>query len=73
MTALLIIRLCEQFEIKMDKEQVVVYDSRIIGTTAKLREGDVLTVEQLMYGMMLPSGNDAAYCLANHFGQLIYE
>jgi len=47
--------------------------SKVIGTTANLIEGDVLTVEQLCYGMMLPSGNDAAYAIAEHFGQFIYE
>ena len=43
----------------------------IIGTTANLREHDQLTVEQLMYGMMLPSGNDAATALAIHFGGIV--
>ena len=34
--------------------------SEVIGTTAKLQPNDILTIEELMYGMMLPSGNDAA-------------
>jgi serine-type D-Ala-D-Ala carboxypeptidase (penicillin-binding protein 5/6) len=38
-----------------------------------LVEGDRLTVEQLLYGMMLPSGNDAAYALASYFGSLILQ
>ena len=42
--------------------------SRVIGTTANLLENDVLSVEQLQYGMMLPSGNDAAYAMAEYFG-----
>lgn len=33
-----------------------------------LLEGDVLTVEQMMYGMMLPSGNDAAHAMARFIG-----
>lgn len=33
-----------------------------------LLEGDVLTVEQLMYGIMLPSGNDAAHAMARLVG-----
>ena len=45
--------------------------SEVIGTTAKLQNNDTLTVEELMYGMMLPSGNDAAQALAIHFGQII--
>lgn len=33
-------------------------------STAWLKEGDQLTIEQLLYGMMLPSGNDAAVAVA---------
>ena len=43
------------------------------GTSAKLKKGDILTAEQLLYGLMLPSGNDAAFVLAKYFGRLIYE
>lgn len=35
--------------------------------------GDTLTIEQLLYGLMLPSGNDASYCLANYFGAILLE
>jgi hypothetical protein len=42
------------------------------GTSAKLKEGDILSIKSLFYGLMLPSGNDAAYCLAETFGQLLY-
>jgi D-alanyl-D-alanine carboxypeptidase len=31
-------------------------------------EGDVLTVDQMMYGLLLNSGNDAAHALARHIG-----
>lgn len=41
------------------------------GTTAELIEGDVYTVEQLLYGLMLPSGNDAAQALARWGGNVI--
>lgn len=34
-------------------------------------EGDTLTVLDLMYGMMLPSGNDASVALGCHFGGLL--
>jgi D-alanyl-D-alanine carboxypeptidase (penicillin-binding protein 5/6) len=36
------------------------------GGTAHLRAGERLSVEQLLYGMMLGSANDAAIALANH-------
>lgn len=45
--------------------------SRIQGTTAKLIEGDRLTVHELLYGMMLPSGNDASVALGCHFGGIL--
>ncbi|MFJ1578921.1 D-alanyl-D-alanine carboxypeptidase family protein [Streptomyces sp. NPDC088182] len=37
-------------------------------STADLRTGDKLTVRQLLYATMLPSGCDAAYALADTFG-----
>lgn len=42
--------------------------SQLCGTTAGLLADDMLSVEQLFYGMMLPSGNDAAQTLALYFG-----
>ena len=45
--------------------------SRIQGTSANLIEGDTLTVNELLYGMMLPSGNDASVALGTHFGGLL--
>lgn len=44
------------------------YVAREKGSTADLKAGDKLTVRQLLYGMMLPSGCDAAYALADTFG-----
>lgn len=40
---------------------------------AWLQLGNVLTVEQLIYGMLLPSGNDAARVLAAAVGHAISE
>ena len=45
--------------------------SQIQGTSANLIEGDTLSINELMYGMMLPSGNDAAVALGVHFGGII--
>jgi len=47
--------------------------SQMNGTSANLRENDQLSVSELFYGLMLPSGNDAAYALAEHFGNLISQ
>jgi serine-type D-Ala-D-Ala carboxypeptidase (penicillin-binding protein 5/6) len=38
------------------------------GETASLRPGDVLTVQDLLEALLLPSGADAAYTLANAYG-----
>jgi hypothetical protein len=32
-----------------------------------------MSVEQLLYGLMLPSGNDAAFALAQYYGKLLYK
>lgn len=34
------------------------------GTTARLNVGQVYTLRELLYGMMLPSGNDAAIAIS---------
>ena len=38
------------------------------GTTATLKAGEVYSVHDLLYGMLLPSGNDAAAALAEYLG-----
>ncbi|MFC5721434.1 D-alanyl-D-alanine carboxypeptidase family protein [Streptomyces gamaensis] len=45
------------------------YVVRTGASTADLRTGDELTARQLLYGLMLPSGCDAAYALADAFGE----
>ena len=38
------------------------------GSSMYLAEGEKLTMEALLYGLMLPSGNDAAECIADYCG-----
>ena len=66
MTCYLVISLCKQWKINPKKTDIVVSPiaSDIRGTSANLETGDILTVDQLLYGLMLPSGNDAAFALA---------
>jgi D-alanyl-D-alanine carboxypeptidase len=40
------------------------------GTSADLLDNDTMSVYELLHGMMLPSGNDAAQALAIYFGHL---
>ena len=54
-----------------DMSEEVVVDGRAVGTegsSAYLREGDVYTVEELLYALLLQSANDAAVALACHVG-----
>ena len=38
------------------------------GSSCRLKVGERLPVRELLYGLLLPSGNDAAVALAEHFG-----
>lgn len=38
------------------------------GSSCRLKIGERLPVRELLYGLLLPSGNDAAVALAEHFG-----
>lgn len=38
------------------------------GSSSKLRAREKLPVHELLYGLLLPSGNDAAVAVAEHFG-----
>lgn len=63
----------ETKNVDLDKQVTVKQDYRDYVTkseasTADLQTGDKLTVNQLLYGMMLPSGCDAAMALADTFG-----
>ena len=53
-------------------DTVVIEESDLVDTAVfsnmGLVEGDTLTVELLLYGLLLPSGNDAANALARHVG-----
>ena len=44
--------------------------STMIGTTSNIRYGDSLSIWDLLHCLMLPSGNDAAVCLAEGIGTL---
>lgn len=69
MTALVVLRLAEEDPGILD--EVVTFSERAdrtTGSTAGVRAGERLTVRELLYGLMLPSGNDASVALGEHFG-----
>lgn len=50
------------------------YACKIYGTTAHIKEGLRYSIYDLLIGLMLPSGNDAAMVLAENFGRFMaYE
>ncbi len=49
-------------------QEAIAYCIRHDGSTAGLVPGEVLTARQLLYALMLPSGCDAAYTLAETYG-----
>ncbi|MCC7475531.1 MAG: serine hydrolase [Pirellulales bacterium] len=53
-------------------EEIVTFSERADktpGTTCDLRAGEKVSVGELLFGMMLPSGNDATVAFAEHFGE----
>ena len=73
MTAYTTLKLITQLKINYESELITVPEaaSQVQGTSADLVPGDQITLNQLLYGMMLPSGNDAALTLALHFGGIL--
>lgn len=45
----------------------------ILGTVMGLQVGDVITFQDLLYGLFLPSGGDAAYVMARVVGTAIHD
>ena len=64
MTALVV---CEQCNV-LDRMRVPGEAVGIEGSSMYLREGEILTIQELLYGLMLSSGNDAAVALAIYCG-----
>lgn len=64
MTALIV---CEQCNV-LDQMRIPKEAVGIEGSSMYLQEGEILTIQDLLYGMMLHSGNDAATALAIYCG-----
>lgn len=64
MTALIV---CEQCNV-LDRVRIPKEAVGIEGSSMYLQEGEVLTIQELLYGLMLHSGNDAAVALAIYCG-----
>jgi D-alanyl-D-alanine carboxypeptidase (penicillin-binding protein 5/6) len=69
MTAYLVLSLAEKQPEVLD--EVITFSERADktgGSTSAIRAGERVTIRELLYGLMLPSGNDASIALAEHFG-----
>ncbi len=64
MTALIV---CEQCNV-LDRMRIPKEAVGIEGSSMYLQEGEILTIQELLYGLMLHSGNDAAVALAIYCG-----
>ena len=64
LTALVAIREGDLSDIVTVKREAVLTE----GSSMYLKEGEKLTLETLLYGLMLCSGNDAAVAIADHVG-----
>lgn len=64
MTCLIV---CEQCNV-LDRVRIPSEAVGIEGSSIYLQEGEILTVQELLYGLMLHSGNDAAVALAIYCG-----
>jgi D-alanyl-D-alanine carboxypeptidase (penicillin-binding protein 5/6) len=69
MTALIVVR--QMARDRKVADEIVTFSKRAdrtIGSSSEVREGERLPVHELLYGLLLPSGNDAAVAFAEHFG-----
>lgn len=67
------LKICKKLSINPDTEQISIPREAtcLPGTTADLEFKDILSITDLFYALMLPSGNDAGYTLAKHFGNIL--
>lgn len=68
-TALTVLNLCELYDIDIQTEVTVPKEAAgVEGSSIYLKAGEKKTIENLLYGLMLRSGNDAAAALAMCLG-----
>src|SRR5205085_6128111 len=58
---------------RLSDNVTIVADDLVGESTMGLVEGETQTVQDLLYGLLLPSGNDAAMALARHIGESLRE
>jgi D-alanyl-D-alanine carboxypeptidase (penicillin-binding protein 5/6) len=67
LTSLVALEMCKEDEEVTIGDEITMITSD--STRAYLKEGQILTIRNLLEGMLLPSGNDAAYAIAAYVGR----
>ena len=74
MTFLIVNKMIQTYNLSPDRTRIKILTScthRVLGgTAALLKKHDKITITELLYAMMLPSGNDAAQALGVYFGNM---
>jgi D-alanyl-D-alanine carboxypeptidase (penicillin-binding protein 5/6) len=69
MTALVTLETCKELHLPLDSEIIVPAEAQgVEGSSLYLKKGERVTLEELLYGLMLQSGNDSAVALAACIG-----
>ena len=68
MTALVTVETCADLDAEITVSEQAIAATPALSSTADLIVGERMTVRDMLYCMMLPSGNDAANVLAEHCG-----
>ena len=73
MTCFTAIMVCEKFQVPLKSTNTRVSDKAVemLGTSAELQPGDIVSLFDLLHGMMLPSGDDASVAVAEAIGKII--
>ena len=72
MTALVALDAVDDGTVSLTDHLIVSADSAAVGeSTAGLQEGDMLTLQDALYALLVPSGNDAAVAIAEHVGSAL--
>jgi serine-type D-Ala-D-Ala carboxypeptidase (penicillin-binding protein 5/6) len=74
-TAIVTIKLAQEFKLNLNNTffKVSKNAAETPGTTANLIEAQRISIMDLLYGLMLPSGNDAAVTLAENFSERLRQ
>ena len=67
------LEICDRFTLNAKDQKIGIgkFESSICGTSAQISEGENYTLEDLYYGLMLPSGNDANIAIAVWGGRIL--